>query len=99
MLGCLHPGYTDKTYLLVHEIGFELPWSDFGEYVLGQLIADLIGLFVVDHSELCLFEKIAELLAVAADHLLVKYELGLEVGSAFDGDRRSHEHLGRVDVD
>jgi len=98
MLGCLHSGYTDKTYLLIHEIGFELLRGDLGEYVLGQLIADLIGFLVVDHGGLRLFEKIAELLAVAANHLFMEDNLGREVRSAFDVDRRSHEHLGRGDV-
>ena len=98
MFGCLHPGYTDKTYLLIHEIGIELLRSDLGEYVLGQLIADLIGFLVVDHGGLRLFEKIAELLAVAANHLFMEDNLGREVRSAFDVDRRSHEHLGRGDV-
>jgi len=99
MLGYLHPGYTDKTYLLIQETGFELLRSDFGEYVLGQLIADLIGFLVVDHGGLRLFEKIAELLTVAANHLFVEDNLGREVRSAFDVDRRSHEHLGRGDID
>ena len=99
MFGCLHPGCTDKTYLLIHEIGIELLRSDLGEYVLGQLIADLIGFLVVNHGGLRLFEKIAELLAMAANHLFVEDNLGREVRSAFDVDRRSHEHLGWGDID
>lgn len=90
MLGCLHLGYTDKTYLFIHDTSFELPGSDLGEYVLCQLIADLIGFLVVGNGGLRLFESIAELLAVAAKHLFVEGQLRLEPGPAFDGNGRFH---------
>jgi len=99
MLAYLHPGCINKTYLFIEETSFERLRTDLGEYVLGQLIADVVGFLIVEHCGLRLFEHIAELLAVAANHLLMKDELGLEVGSAFDGDGRSHKHLGRGDID
>jgi len=92
MLDRLQPGHTDKTYLSIHLFVFELLWVDFRKYVFGQVVSELVSLFVVRHEGLRLFESIAELLAVAADDLLMKDELSREVRSAFDGNGRLHQH-------
>jgi len=92
MLDRLQPGHTDKTYLSIQLLIFELLRVDFREYVFRQVVSELVGLLVVSHEWPRLFESIAELLAVAADDLLMKDELSREVRSAFDGNGGLHEH-------
>jgi len=92
MLDRLQPGHTDKTYLSIHLLVFELLGVHLRKHVSGQVVSEFVGLFVVDHDRLGLCEHSFELLAVATYHLFVVGELGLQLGPAFDGNRRLHQH-------
>ena len=80
------------TYLLFATFVFKLLGSNFRKHVLGDLIAQEIGLSILPPQRLCLGESILELLTVATKDLLMQSELGLEVGSTFDRDGSLHKH-------